>query len=541
MEQQTALSGNDLRAMLTAGTSWLEKIVPDINALNVYPVPDGDCGTNMLLTMRASLAEAGKLDKSAGADAVAEALARGALMGARGNSGVILSQIWRGLAEGTRDRATLDAGSLATALGEAATVAYQALSKPVEGTILTVVKEAAAAAADAARRAGAGPTSALGAAVRAAREAVKNTPNLLNVLRDAGVVDAGGHGLFTLLQGAWLHLRHDTGHHAPELLSSGIVPAVQNAPAPEEDDSYGFCTQFMLKGEGIDMDGLKGAIEGMGKSLMVVGDGTAVRVHIHALEPQAVLQAAEAFGKPEDIDINDMDEQHIEFLVLHRERTVQLGVAVIAVVNGDGLVSVFSDLGAAAIVPGGQTMNPSTMDLLRTIEEVPSDKILLLPNNKNVLPTALLCPPLTKKTVRVIPTETVPQGIAALIAFLPEADYETNVGEMTEAIGAVRTLEITRATRATKVNGLSIAAGAYIGLVDNELLASGETRDEVAFNLLGLVDTSDAGILTVYYGQAAPAAGAEALGERIRERYPGLEVGVVNGGQPNYDYLISVE
>ncbi len=541
MEQQTTLSGQDLRAMLTAGTGWLEKIVPDINALNVYPVPDGDCGTNMLLTMRASLAEAGKLDKDAGADAVAAALARGALMGARGNSGVILSQIWRGLAEGTRDRATLDAGSLAAALGEAATVAYRALSKPVEGTILTVIREAAAAAARAAEREGAAPASALEAAVQAAREAVRKTPELLSVLKEAGVVDAGGHGLFTLLQGAWLHLRHDTGHRAPELLSSGIVPAVENAPAPEEDDSYGYCTQFMLKGKGLDMDGLKKQLEGMGKSLMVVGDGTAVRVHVHALEPEKVLQAAEAYGKPEDIDINDMDEQHIEFLVLHRERTVQLGMAIIAVVNGDGLVSVFSDLGAAAVVPGGQTMNPSTMDLLRTIEEVPSDKIILLPNNKNVLPTALLCPPLTKKTVRVIPTETVPQGIAALIAFLPEADYETNVREMTEAIGTVRTLEITRATRATRTNGLDIAAGECIGLVDNELLASGGTSEEVAFKLLGRLDTAGAEILTLYHGKATSAEAAAALGKDIKARYAGLEVGVVNGGQPNYDYLISVE
>ncbi len=541
MTQPTTLSGKDLRAMLAAGTGWLEKIVPDINALNVYPVPDGDCGTNMLLTMRASLAEAGKLDDTAGADAVAAALAKGALMGARGNSGVILSQIWRGLAEGSKDRATLDAGTLATALSEAATIAYQALSKPVEGTILTVIREAAEAAEQAAGREGAAPIAALEAAVNAAREAVRKTPELLDVLKEAGVVDAGGHGLFTLLEGAWLHLRHDTGHRTPELLSSGIAPAVENAPAPDQDDSYGYCTQFMLKGKGIDMDGLKGKLEGMGKSLMVVGDGTAVRVHVHALEPQAVLAAAEAYGKPVDIDINDMDEQHIEFLVLHRERTVQLGVAVIAVVNGDGLVSVFSDLGAAAVVPGGQTMNPSTMDLLRTIEEVPSDKIILLPNNKNVLPTALLCPPLTKKTVRVVPTETVPQGIAALIAFLPEADYETNVREMTEAIKTVRTLEITRATRATKTNGLDIAAGACIGLADNKLVVSGETCDEVAHKLLGTLDTSGAEILTLYYGNRTPTKAAEALGNEIKEHYPNLEVGVVNGGQPNYDYLISVE
>jgi DAK2 domain fusion protein YloV len=541
MERTTALSGKELRAMLTAGTGWLEKVVPDINALNVYPVPDGDCGTNMLLTMRASLAEAGKLGEGAGAGDVASALARGALMGARGNSGVILSQIWRGLAEGSKERETLDAVSLAAALNEAASLAYRALSKPVEGTILTVVREAAAAAAAAAADKGAGPEKTLEAAVNAAREAVRNTPNLLNVLKEAGVVDAGGHGLFTLLEGAWLHLRHDTGHQTPELLSSGITPAVENAPQPDEDESYGYCTQFMIKGEGTDAAGLKAALEGMGKSLMVVGDGTAVRVHIHALEPQEVLKTAAAFGTPEDIDINDMDEQHIEFLVLHHERTLQLGVAVIAVVNGDGLVGVFSDLGAAAVVPGGQTMNPSTMDLLRTIEEVPSDKIILLPNNKNILPAAALCPTLTTKTVSIIPTETIPQGITALISFLPEADYETNVAEMTEAISSVRTLEITRATRATKTNGLAIAAGACLGLLDNELVTSGDSCEVVAFELLGRLDMGAAEIVTLYYGKDTTGAEAEELGRQIRERHPDLEVGVVDGGQPNYQYLISVE
>jgi dihydroxyacetone kinase-like predicted kinase len=242
-----------------------------------------------------------------------------------------------------------------------------------------------------------------------------------------------------------------------------------------------------------------------------------------------------------DVDIRDMDEQHQDFLLMHRGKVSALLSAVIAVVNGEGMVNVFADLGVTAIVPGGQTMNPSTTDILRTVEEVPSDNIILLPNNKNVVPAALLVQQLTKKKLRVIPTETVPQGISALVAFIPEADFETNAEQMTAAIATVRTIEITRATRATRLNGLDIKRGQFIGLLDGELLAASDAPGDVIFRLLARIDLAQAHIVTLYSGKDTTQSEAQEVGARIGERYPGLEVGVVKSGQPNYYYIISVE
>jgi DAK2 domain fusion protein YloV len=541
VNQGATLSGKDLKEMLVAGTGWLEKIVGDINALNVYPVPDGDCGTNMLFTMRSSMAEATSLEYSAGISSVAGAIAKGALMGARGNSGVILSQIWRGLFEGISSRETIDSRELAHALKQASDVAYRALSNPVEGTILTVMRDVASAADEEALDSGSSPISTIEAAVDAARISVKNTPNLLQVLKDAGVVDAGGHGLYTLLEGALLHLKNDMDNRSPELLNSGTVLSVQTPQIAQEEDPYGFCTQFMIKGVSLQLAGLKNALQNMGKSLIVVGDATAIRVHIHTMVPDEVLKVASSYGELVDIDINDMDEQHIEFLVLHQEKMTKQGTAIIAVVNGYGMMSAFSDLGVSAIIPGGQTMNPSIMDVLQTIEGMTPDNIIFLPNNKNVIPAVQLAQSLTPKNIRIIPTETIPQGISALIAFIPEDDFETNVKEMTESIAAVRTIEITHSTRTTKVNGISIKAGEVIGLLDGRLLSAGKDSEAIILQLLRQVDMNEKGILTLFYGKDADAAEAEKIGSRIGELYPVLEIGVVDGGQPYYEYIISVE
>jgi DAK2 domain fusion protein YloV len=540
MELKTILDGRDLKAIFDAGAKWLEKIVPDINALNVYPVPDGDCGTNMLLTIRASLAETAKL-VDGGASAVVQAIARGALMGARGNSGVILSQMWRGLAQGLKDKKVIDAGDLARALQEAADMAYSALSNPVEGTILTVMRDAASAAGKEAMKKDTGPVSVLAAAVNAARASVMNTPNLLSVLKEAGVVDAGGHGLYTFLEGALLYLRGDMDNRSPDLLSRS-TPLVKVPPAvSREDDSYGYCTQFMLRGAGFNVAVVRRALESLGKSLIVVGDTSTIRVHIHAQDPEAVTRLASSFGVLFDVDIRNMDEQHQDFLLMNRERMSPLPSAVVAVVNGDGMVNVFADLGVAAIVPGGQTMNPSTTDILRTVEEVPSDNIILLPNNKNIVPAARLVGGMTKKNLKIIPTETIPQGISALVVFNPEADLETNIAEMAEAMAAVKTIEITRSTRATRVNDLDISEGQFIGLLDGELLAVSDAPDEAILRLLDGIDLARAHIITLFFGQDTSEDEARRVNDMIIKRYPGLEVGMVNSGQPNYHYIISVE
>ena len=541
MDKHLILSGKDLKEMLIAGTDWLEKIVPDINALNVYPVPDGDCGINMLFTMRSSLTEAANLDDNAGISSVAEALAKGSLMGARGNSGVILSQIWRGLCEGVKGKDTIDAKEFAAALELASETARHALSNPVEGTILTVIKDAASAAAREAFNSSSSPISAMEAAVDAARISVKKTPDLLQVLKDAGVVDAGGHGFFTLLEGALLHLKNNMDNRTPELLNSTAVLSVQTPQIAPEEEPYGFCTQFMINGTDLDLYGLRDSLTGMGKSLIVVGDFNNIRVHIHTQEPDKVLETALEYGEPVDIDINNMDEQHIEFLVLHKEKMTKNGTAIIAVVNGDGMMNAFSDLGVSAIIPGGQTMNPSTMDMLQTIEEVTPDNIILLPNNKNVIPTANLLQPLTKKNIHIIPTETIPQGISALISYIPEEDFETNVKEMTDAITSVRTIEITRATRTTKVNGLNIGGGEIIGLLDGDILTSGKNYQDTIIELLADIDMDGKNVLTIYYGKDADPDHVNDISKIIGSRYPGLEVGIVDGGQPHYEYIISVD
>ncbi|MFH1383205.1 MAG: DAK2 domain-containing protein [Chloroflexota bacterium] len=540
MYNSCVANGNDLREMFAAATRWLEKIAPYINALNVYPVPDGDCGTNMLFTMRASIAEANQTE-NATVSSVARAMAKGALMGARGNSGVILSQIWRGLAQSLNNKDVIDGQGLAEALSEASQTAYRALSHPVEGTILTVVKAAATAARDKADGRECNLIAVLEAAVNNAREAVIETPNLLSVLKEAGVVDAGGHGLYTLLEGALLYLKGETDGRTPDQIASNIAVAAEDSPALVEEEAYGFCTQFLIKGSHLDVAALRESLQDKGKSLIVVGDAATIRVHIHTLDPDTVTAMASSLGTLHDIDIRNMDEQHKDFILMHKSRLSKAGTAVIAVVNGDGLAGVFTDLGVAAIVPGGQTMNPSVMDIYQAVEAVPSDKIIILPNNKNIIPTAGQVKSLTKKTIEVIPTETVPQGVSALIALTPEADFATSVRLMAEAVTSVKTIEITQATRATKSNGLDINAGQTIGLLDGHLLARGDKPAEVILDLLSKMEMDGAGVLTIYPGAGTAEAEAEQVAERIRQRYPSLEVGLVDGGQPHYSYIISVE
>jgi DAK2 domain fusion protein YloV len=540
MEVKTVLDGNDLKTMFAAGAGWLERIAYYINGLNVFPVPDGDCGTNMLLTMRASLEQVNKLEDG-NVSSVAEAIARGALMGARGNSGVILSQIWRGFQQELKDKEVIDANDLANAFEKASDVAYRALTNPEEGTILTVIRDAAEAARREASRHNASLITVMEAAVTAARASVKNTPNLLAVLKEAGVVDAGGHGLYTFLEGALFHLKGETDGRSPEQLSGEVQLTLKPVDSPAKEDSYGFCTQFMVRSGKMDVEKLRSALEPMGVSLIVVGDTSVIRVHIHTKEPEAVTKLASSFGTLSDIDIRNMDEQHQEYLLKNRGDTTELSAAVIAVVSGEGLVKVFFDLGAAAIVPSQDIVNSSTMDILRTVDELSSDNIILLPNSEKVIPTALKVQSLTQKNIRVIPTKTIPQGISALLAFIPEIKFENNVAEMTEAIASVKTIEIRPAARAAKSNKSTPKKGQVIGFLDGKPEAAGNGLEDVIFELLSRLDLTQAGIATIYYGKDITAEEAGRISNKIRERYPELEVGLVDGGQSDNLYIISVE
>ncbi|MBE9483012.1 MAG: DAK2 domain-containing protein [Chloroflexi bacterium] len=544
MKQVSSITGQELREMFATATTWLEKSVPDIDALNVFPVPDGDCGTNMLLTMRSSIDEAYRAtDRSA--SAVSQAMAKGALMGARGNSGVILSQIWRGLAMGLAEKKSFTGSDLADALLQASTMAYKGLSNPVEGTILTVVREAAAAAEAQASSGSDDLLSVMEATVSAANESVANTPSLLAVLREAGVVDAGGQGLYTILEGALRYLRGEVEEmqfRKPQMIASNI-PLVTRLPQMVTVDEvpYGYCTEFLVKGQKLNPDKVKIRLEKKGQCLIVVGDESAVRVHIHTLDPGSIIHYAISLGTMHQVSIRNMDEQHQDFLKLQREKMPAVDVAVVAVVSGDGLSDIFTSLGAAAIVPGGQTMNPSTKELLQAVESVVSDKVIILPNNKNIVLTAEQVQSLTTKIIDVVPTETTPQGVAALLAFDYEADLETNARLMTEAKSAIKSIEITRAVRSTQLDGLSIKKNQAIGLLDGELLAVGNNTADVLNKMLAKLDLKKAEIITIYYGADTELPEAEQVSASICEQHPQLQVDVVRGGQPHYNYIVSIE
>ena len=544
MRQVNSISGQDLREMLATATAWLEKSASDIDALNVFPVPDGDTGTNMLLTMRSGIEEA-YLAPDQSAWAVAQALAKGALMGARGNSGVILSQIWRGLAQGLAERESFTGSDLAVALQQSSTMAYKGISNPVEGTILTVVREAAAAAQAQVSSGSDDLISVMEAIVSAASESVANTPSLLPVLREAGVVDAGGQGLYTVLEGALRHLRGEAEQmqfRKPQMIASNI-PLAGRLPQMVAADEvpYGYCTEFLLKGEKLDPDKLSIKLDKKGESLIVVGDESTVRVHIHTLDPGTVIRYATSLGTVHQVSIRNMDEQHQDYLEMQKERMPAVDMAVIAVVSGDGLADVFRGLGAAAIVPGGQTMNPSTKDLLQAVESVVPDKVIILPNNKNIVATAEQVQSLTAKSIEVMPTKTIPQGVAALLAFDYEADFKTNAEVMRKAQSAVKSIEITRAVRSARLGGLNIKKKQAIGFLDGDLVAVGDSATGVLDEVLAKLDLDEAEVITIYCGADTEPAEAEQVSHGIREQHPQLQIEVVQGGQPHYNYIVSVE
>jgi len=544
MKQVDTIDGQSLREMFAAATTWLEKSVSDIDALNVFPVPDGDTGTNMLLTMRSCIEEAYRApDRSA--SAVAQAMAKGALLGARGNSGVILSQIWRGLAQGLAEKESVTGSDLADALLQASLMAYKGLSNPVEGTILTVVKEASSAAQVQAANGNGDLVSVMEAVVSAASESVANTPSLLPVLREAGVVDAGGQGLYTILEGAFRYLRGELEQmqfRKPQMIASNI-PLTTRTPQrlAAEEVPYGYCTEFLLKGEKLDPAKIRTRLEKKGQSLIVVGDESTVRAHIHTLDPGNIIHYASSLGTMHQVSIRNMDEQHQDYLEMQKERMPAVDMAIIAVVAGDGLTDVFTSLGTTTIVSGGQTMNPSTKELLQAIELVASDKIIILPNNKNIVSTAEQVQSLTEKSVKVVPTETIPQGVAALLAFDYEADFETNTQIMSKAKSATKTIEITRAVRSTKIAGLNIKKKQAIGLLDGDLLAAGSDTIEVLNKMLAKLNLNKAEVITIYYGADTELTEAEQVSISIREQHPQLQVEVIGGGQPHYNYIISIE
>lgn len=542
MRKIETIDGQLFRDIFSASTAWLEKSVADIDALNVFPVPDGDTGTNMLLTMRSAIEEAYRApDNTVGA--VSQAMSKGALMGARGNSGVILSQIWRGMAKGLEKKEVFTGKIFADAYLEASRTAYKGLSNPVEGTILTVIRESAEAGQEYVDSNGDDLVAVMEAIVEAASKSLANTPNLLPVLKDSGVVDAGGQGLYTILEGALRYLRGEAEQmqfKKPQMVASSVAALSRIPQFNAKEVPFGYCTEFLLKGEGIDPDKLREKLLKKGESLIVVGDKSNARVHIHTLDPGSILHFVTPMGTLHQVSIRNMDEQHQDYLEHQKQKLPAADVAIIAIAPGDGIQDVFNSLGAF-VVSGGQTMNPSTKEILVAVESVVSDKVIILPNNKNIILTAGQVQSLTKKSIKVVPTKTVPQGVAALLAFDFESDFEANAKAMEKARGAVRTIEITRAIRSTKIGDMKIKKNQAIGLLDTDLIAVANTAVDVLNQVLGEINLDDAEVVTIYFGQDVSQEDAEEISSSIREKYSELQMEVVRGGQPHYEYIISIE
>jgi DAK2 domain fusion protein YloV len=542
--------GQQWKHAMAAATTWLNRHSAAINALNVFPVPDGDTGTNMSLTMQAAYKTVADSPNHSVAE-VAAAMSHGALMGARGNSGVILSQVFRGFSKGLKGSPQLTAGTFTEALREAAAMAYQAVLKPVEGTMLTVIREMAEGA-EAALAAQPDLLFVLEQTMEAARRSVARTPDLLDKLRDAGVVDAGGQGLLILIEGVVRYARGESVEGPAD------DPALDQTE-PEggvhiEHGEYGYCTNFILVGKELDFPEVRRRIAAMGDSAVIVGDERLIKVHVHTEQPGTVLNYATALGSLRQVAITDMQEQHDEYMAAHvtdaaparpaqaRPSTAEVnGTATLAVVVGEGLRKAFESMGATALIEGGQTMNPSTEELLRAVEALPHTEVIILPNNGNIIMAAKQTQALTRKRVIVVPTETIPQGMAALVAFNYDADIESNARAMEQAAAAVETGEITTAVRDVTLNGVTVKVGDVIGLHNGALVLAGTSEEEVAGNLLQRMHAADREIITIYHGQDKSAAAANAFAARVREEYPDQEVEVIDGGQPFYAYLISAE
>ena len=602
------LNGDDLRKAFEAGTRCLERQRDAINALNVFPVPDGDTGTNMLLTMRSVNQESFQTPGSSIGEVMA-AMAHGALLGSRGNSGVILSQFFHGLSQGLQGKHGTEGEDLARAFSLASRAADSSVSKPVEGTMLTILRELSLAASQYVRRKE-GDREVLSvwwAALEAAKDALSRTPQQLPVLRDAGVVDAGGQGVVTLLEGA---ARYLAGENVDDLelelcvpsdpvsSSAGVSVGRPSASpmvhedylAVAENELYGYCTQFLIQGPGLDVDRIRSELSDIAESTVVVGTEGLVKVHVHVHDPGPVISYAVGVGTIGQVSMDNIDQQHREFASFHRRQAgtletpsvdsssmeassgpggppqaQKLGTAVVAVARGEGFVRLFNELGCETVVTGGQTMNPSTEELLNAARGTGAREVVLLPNNPNVIPAALQAASVTDQCgpeppsksekpaqdmrLEVIPSHTLPQGLAALLAFNPEASLETNLKSMEGSLATVSTIEVTQAVRSSVISGLEVAEGQYIGLLEGDLIAGGDSALSVLQQALAKAmtvgdsqgESVSPEVLTLYWGADTEESHAREAEEQLRKLIPGVEIEVVYGGQPFYHYIASLE
>ena len=540
------INGQGLKTLLEAGMIWLKTNQQNVNSLNVFPVPDGDTGTNMVLTMQAAFDEV----ENSGTDNVGElahAIARGALMGARGNSGVILSQIWRGFARALDSESTMDVKLLAAALVEAKKTAYKGVVRPVEGTILTVIKDIAAQAEASVQRTDSF-TEVLVDIVEAADASVERTPDLLPILKQAGVVDSGGKGLFCIFEGMWRFMNGDAlDKPTTEVLPLSEMNLDDAMETVEPGQDYEVVIDF-TPDDGFNLENYYEALEEIGTSIQVgEGDGM-YRMHIHVPTDNRYtpIDYTMGLGTIQKVAIENllaqMDEKKnkknpkIKLAQIHPEE-----IAVVAVSPGSGLTRIFASLGVAAIIQGGQTMNPSIKEIMAAFEDLPTDKIIILPNNKNIILAANEAASMTVKKVAVIPTISIPQGLSAMFRLIPDGDFDEIVADMKEAMTEVETGEITTAIRTVEIDGVQVEKGQVIALHNGKLVASTTSIDEACEKLLVAAEADEFERITLFYGENMKQSQVNLLADKIRSIYPDHEIEVHEGDQPHYQLIIAIE
>jgi uncharacterized protein len=538
------IDGQALKKLVDAGLAWLRTNKENVNSLNVFPVPDGDTGTNMTLTLQSAWNEIKDLG-TRNLGEMAAAVSKGALMGARGNSGVITSQILRGISRSLNGKALLDVETMIDAFAEARDTAYKGVVKPVEGTILTVIKEIALAT-EAVRGSAKDAIEVLEVAVKAADEAVKKTPDLLPVLKQAGVVDSGGKGLFFILEGM---LRHVYGESLETPTMTVQPMSTMNLEGAleevEEGQDYEVIVDFIPNGE-LDLGSFYGRLEEMGTSIQV-GEGEGMyRMHIHVpLENRYVpIDYIMGIGTITKVAMENLLAQmdDIQKSAQIKFATVEPGtIAVVVVSPGQGLSKIFASLGVSAVVAGGQSMNPSTQDILNSFENLPTDKVIILPNNKNIILAANQAKEVTVKQVAVVPSRTVPQGLAAMLSLQPNGELDAVAEKMTKALNNVKTGEITIATRTVEIDGVSVKDGQVIALLDGKLALAAGSVEEGVLDLLEKAGADEAEIVTLFYGEGMPHVEANRIADLVKAKYPSLELEVQEGGQPHYQFIISIE
>ena len=543
--------------MFLAGAKNLEANKEWINELNVFPVPDGDTGTNMTLTIMSAAKEVAGLE-NVNMETLAKAISSGSLRGARGNSGVILSQLLRGFTKGIHDTEEIDVITITEAFQKAVATAYKAVMKPKEGTILTVAKGFADKATELALTENVEMEELLDTSLKYAEEVLAKTPEMLSVLKEAGVVDSGGQGLIQVLKGAFdAYLGKEVDYTIEKPVSTG--EPVQADTRTEADIKFGYCTEFIIMTRKPmpqeEEQKFKAFLESIGDSIVVVADEEIVKVHVHTNDPGVAITRALTYGELSRMKIDNMREEHREKLIKDAEKMAAAQAAeqpkktmphkevgFISVSIGDGIGEIFKGLGVDYLIEGGQTMNPSTEDMLNAIAEVNADTIFIFPNNKNIILAANQAQALTEdKKIIVIPTKTVPQGISAIISFDAAKTPEENEEAMKEAISLVKTGQVTYAVRDTHIDDKEIKEGNIMGIGDHSILAVGEDIAEITKETINLMIDEDSELISVYYGEDITEEDAQALGDELQEQYPDCEVEVYEGGQPIYYYVVSVE